>query len=124
MTLTTLPPATRSAYPATIDALMPQATALAERIGAVPSLRQLTAELRIGTPKARQVAARLAEPVPTPVADMGRVGSVKGIPAPISDDGEHGPRWGCAFCDHTRRGLAARLQPASAAEPTTAEPAT
>lgn len=51
----------RSAYPATVDDLMPRALELAERIGEVPSLRRLIHDLRIGAPKARAVAARIAE---------------------------------------------------------------
>src|SRR4051794_19231783 len=51
----------RSAYPAPVDKLLPRAIELAEQIGEVPSLRRLIAELRIGAPKARALAARIAD---------------------------------------------------------------
>lgn len=65
MTALAAPPARtshrRSAHPPTVDALLPAALALADRTGTVPSLRQLIAELRVGAPKAREVARRVAE---------------------------------------------------------------
>src|SRR4051812_32895038 len=51
----------RSAYPRPVDDLLPRAVELAEQIGEVPSLRRLIAELKIGAPKARALAARIAE---------------------------------------------------------------
>lgn len=59
MTSTAVKP--RSAYPATVDELLPRAVALAEQIGEMPSIRRLTTELRIGAPKARELMARLAD---------------------------------------------------------------
>jgi hypothetical protein len=52
---------TRSAYPAPVDDLLPKAIALAEQVGDVPSLRRLIAELRVGAPKARALAERVAQ---------------------------------------------------------------
>lgn len=49
---------TRSAYPASVDALMPTARELAEVEG-LPSRNRLMTQLRIGAPKARQVRAGL-----------------------------------------------------------------
>lgn len=83
MTATAVKP--RSAYPATVDELLPRAAALADQIGKVPSIRRLTTELRIGAPKARELMARLAEPQThpgtpdvTPDAEPG--------PAPVAPD--------------------------------------
>lgn len=71
-----------SAYPATLDALMPQARDLAESIGGTPSQNRLMRELRIGKDKARTIRERLiadltdptetnpaAGPDPVPAAD-------------------------------------------------------
>ncbi|WP_426505424.1 ABC transporter permease [Dactylosporangium sp. McL0621] len=49
-----------SAYPPPIEALMPQARALAERLGETPSRNTLMKEFRIGAPKARTVLDALA----------------------------------------------------------------
>src|SRR5262245_28398281 len=49
-----------STYPASVDTLLPRAVALADQIGEVPSIRRLISELRIGAPKARELAARVA----------------------------------------------------------------
>jgi hypothetical protein len=51
----------RSAFPATVDDLLPDARALAERTGEVPSVRALTRELRIGAPKAGAVREALLQ---------------------------------------------------------------
>lgn len=50
-----------SAYPATLDALMPQARELAESIGDTPSQNRLMRELKIGKDKARTIRQRLTE---------------------------------------------------------------
>src|SRR4051794_34685010 len=63
MTTTTAEPTAtrRSAYPRPVDDLLPRAIKLADQIGDVPSLRRLIADLKIGAPKARALAARVAE---------------------------------------------------------------
>jgi hypothetical protein len=48
-----------SAYPATIEELVPQARELAAQLGEMPSRRRVMRELHIGTDKARDVLARL-----------------------------------------------------------------
>ncbi|MDN3240988.1 hypothetical protein [Glycomyces tritici] len=62
MTMTT----TRSAYPAPVQDLVPQARALADELGSLPSRNQLKARLRIGAPKANAVLAELDGYVPNP----------------------------------------------------------
>ncbi|MQM26640.1 ABC transporter permease [Glycomyces albidus] len=57
---------TRSAYPAPVEHLVPQARALADELGSIPSRNQLKARLRIGAPKANAVLAELADYVPNP----------------------------------------------------------
>src|SRR5690348_5977713 len=55
-----------SAYPVTLDALMPQARELAESIGDPPSQNRLMKELKIGKDKARTIRQRLnADPTKT-----------------------------------------------------------
>ncbi|WP_373897040.1 ABC transporter permease [Glycomyces algeriensis] len=57
---------TRSAYPAPVQDLVPQARALADELGSLPSRNQLKARLRIGAPKANAVLAELDGYVPNP----------------------------------------------------------
>jgi hypothetical protein len=68
MTMTT----TRSAYPKPVEDLVPDARALADELGTVPSRNQLKTRLRIGAPKANALLEALAdytpEPAPTSVA--------------------------------------------------------
>lgn len=55
-----------SAYPKTVDALVPQARQLAVELGRTPSRNKLMSTLRIGRDKANEVLARLADgPTPT-----------------------------------------------------------
>jgi hypothetical protein len=58
---------TRSAYPAPVEDLVPQARALADELGSLPSRNQLKTHLRIGAPKANAVLAELDGYVPSPV---------------------------------------------------------
>lgn len=57
-----------SVYPRTIDALMPDARQLAERLDRIPSRNQLMKEFRIGAPKADllrdELTAELTRPDP------------------------------------------------------------
>lgn len=57
---------TRSAFPAPVEDLVPQARALADELGSLPSRNQLKARLRIGAPKANAVLAELEGYVPNP----------------------------------------------------------
>jgi hypothetical protein len=57
MTTATAP----SAYPPAIEALIPQARTLAERLGEIPSRNALMKEFRIGAPKARAVLDALTD---------------------------------------------------------------
>jgi len=57
----TLEKTARSAYPYTVDDLLPAAQRLAVRLGTIPSRNKLKAELRIGAPKANAVLAQLRE---------------------------------------------------------------
>lgn len=57
---------TRSAYPAPVEDLVPQARALADELGSLPSRNQLKTRLRIGAPKANAVLAELDGYVPNP----------------------------------------------------------
>ncbi|GAA0717947.1 ABC transporter permease [Dactylosporangium roseum] len=50
-----------SAYPAPIEALLPEARKLAERLGEIPSRNALMKEFRIGAPKANAVREALAD---------------------------------------------------------------
>jgi hypothetical protein len=96
------PTLTRSAYPAPVAALLPQAVQLAEELGRMPSLNRLKAELRIGTDKARAVRAAVAdvhggvpdadapeadEPIPSTVADTDQARSgTDPVPVPRTPD--------------------------------------
>ncbi|MEV0570218.1 ABC transporter permease [Dactylosporangium sp. NPDC050588] len=68
MTTATAP----SAYPAPIEALMPQARTLADQLGEIPSRNALMKEFRIGAPKANAIrealTAERAEPAEMPPA--------------------------------------------------------
>lgn len=48
----TAPTLTRSAYPAAVEALIPQARTLADQLGEIPSRNRLMKELKVGAPKA------------------------------------------------------------------------
>ncbi|AEB44213.1 DUF2637 domain-containing protein [Micromonospora maris] len=63
---------TMSIYPRSVDELMPEALALVDRLGAVPSRNRIKTELRVGAPKADAILARLTAPTvdPDPVADV------------------------------------------------------
>jgi hypothetical protein len=64
-----------SAYPKSIEALMPEARRLADELGRTPSRNQLMATLRIGRDKARTVLANLASDDDSPDT-TGTVGTV------------------------------------------------
>src|ERR671930_343023 len=49
----------RSAYPYSLDDLIPRAERLAVQLGQIPSRNRLKAELKIGAPKANAVLAEL-----------------------------------------------------------------
>lgn len=55
----TAPAQTRSAYPVPCPDLLPQAQALAESLGEIPSRNRIMAEMRIGAPKATWLRAEL-----------------------------------------------------------------
>jgi hypothetical protein len=67
----TSPATAASAYPAPIEALMPQARTLADQTGDVPSRNALMKEFRIGAPKANAIrealTAERTEPVEMPL---------------------------------------------------------
>jgi hypothetical protein len=71
-----------SAYPRSVDALMPEAQRLADELGRTPSRNQLMSTLRVGRDKARAVLARLAED--------NQAGSAEAVPA-VPSMGEPGP---------------------------------
>jgi hypothetical protein len=48
----TAPTLARSAYPAAVEALIPQARTLADQLGEIPSRNRLMKELKVGAPKA------------------------------------------------------------------------
>jgi hypothetical protein len=92
-----------SAYPAALDALMPQARDLAESIGDTPSQNRLMKELKIGKDKARTIRQRLtadlthttetspAAPAdPVPATDPIDAESVAD-PAPVAEAAEMPP---------------------------------
>lgn len=54
-------PTRTSAYPKTVDELMPDAVALARRLGETPTRNRLMTELRIGAPKASTLLDRLVD---------------------------------------------------------------
>lgn len=69
----------RSAYPASVEDLLPRARELAEHLGRVPSRNQVMKEFKIGAPKAAAVieslnvtaaAPELVEPAPAPVEQL------------------------------------------------------
>jgi hypothetical protein len=86
--MTTATANTRSAYPAPVDELLPRAVALADELGQVPSVRRLIAELRIGAPKARALAERVAEARQTPRTAAARSGRTRTADpvAPLAPD--------------------------------------
>jgi hypothetical protein len=65
-----------SAYPKTVDALMPAARQLAAELGRRPSRNQIMSSLRIGRDKARAILARLDEQDTEPVP----AGAVPSVP--------------------------------------------
>ncbi|MEU7902180.1 ABC transporter permease [Actinoplanes sp. NPDC049118] len=67
MTAATLAP---SAYPAAVEALIPQARELADQLGEVPSRNRLMKEFKVGAPKAIALREALTQPDPaTPALD-------------------------------------------------------
>lgn len=54
----------RSAYPKPVAALLPEAQALADELGALPSRNQLKTRLHIGAPKANALLEALADYIP------------------------------------------------------------
>ena len=67
MTATTT---TRSAYPASVDALIPHARDLAAELGRLPSRNQLKKTFRVGAPKARALLEALSPAPAQPTADV------------------------------------------------------
>jgi len=65
MTTATLAP---SAYPAAVEALIPQARDLADQLGAIPSRNRLMKEFKVGAPKAIALREALAQTDPAPPA--------------------------------------------------------
>jgi hypothetical protein len=57
-----------SAYPRTVDELIPHARDLADRLGKIPSLNLLTKTFKIGDPKAKLLLAALAPESAAPTA--------------------------------------------------------
>jgi hypothetical protein len=81
---TTLAP--RSAYPAAVEALLPQARKLAEELGGTPSQNRLKNELKVGRDKARAVLEALtSEPDPAAgaVAEFAPAADLVPVPDPI-----------------------------------------
>jgi hypothetical protein len=66
----TAPTLTRSAYPAAVEALIPQARDLADQIGEIPSRNRLMKEFRVGAPKALALREALTTPTPATVEDI------------------------------------------------------
>jgi len=58
-----------SAYPRSVDQLLPAARQLAAELGEIPSRNRLMAELRIGAPKAGELRDALSLPSPPPSVD-------------------------------------------------------
>jgi len=65
MTAATLAP---SAYPAAVEALIPQARDLADQLGEVPSRNRLMKEFKVGAPKAIALREALTQTDPAPAA--------------------------------------------------------
>jgi hypothetical protein len=107
----TAPTTTRSAYPATVDDLIPAARDLAAELGELPTRNKLMKTFKVGAPKANAVLAALAaDPAPVPAADVPAtpppltlVPDLPAHPHPSADDTPPDP------------------QPAPDAEPVTAE---
>jgi len=57
----TAPTTTRSAYPATVDELLPQAIELTKTLGKLPSRNRLMTDFKIGGPKAKELLAELTK---------------------------------------------------------------
>ncbi|QGK71606.1 ABC transporter permease [Allosaccharopolyspora coralli] len=75
------PATTRSAYPAQVQDLVPQARELAEVLGRVPSRNRLMSEFRIGARKATTLRAHLTDH-PTGPSETGPTGSVRPYAVP------------------------------------------
>ncbi len=105
MTTTTV----ASAYPPAIESLLPQARAIAEDLGGVPSRNKLMKDLKVGAPKATALREALqrnglpateaapdaepdAEPDPVPSVD-----AVEPIEVPASEDDASAPSWAVAL---------------------------
>jgi hypothetical protein len=54
-----MPQSTGSAYPASVDALLPRVRAWVADLGSIPSRNRIMAEFRVGAPKARAILAAL-----------------------------------------------------------------
>ncbi|HLL66813.1 MAG TPA: ABC transporter permease [Micromonosporaceae bacterium] len=78
-----------SVYPPAVEALLPQARALADQLGALPSRNRLKAELRVGAPKAAAVLDALAAAKPTPQEPT--VPELEPTPAPEPPAAPTGP---------------------------------
>ncbi|MBF9129314.1 ABC transporter permease [Plantactinospora sp. S1510] len=58
-------PTLNSAYPRSVEALVPAARDLAEQTGELPSRNRLMKEFKVGSPKARAILSALRQPHPT-----------------------------------------------------------
>lgn len=72
-----------SAYPAPVEALMPQARALTDRLGEIPSRNALMKEFKIGAPKANAIRDALTDEradVPAPAAEAPAPRALHAVP--------------------------------------------
>jgi hypothetical protein len=80
-----------SAYPRTIEDLIPAARALADKLGAVPSRNRLMRELRVGSPKATAIREALTAAEFAPAAPADAPPAPTADPVPKQPVGESGP---------------------------------
>jgi hypothetical protein len=76
----------RSAYPAAVEQLLPEARAIAEQSGELPSLRALTRQLHVGQPKAAEIRAALAAERNAPETRPDAPAEVQSHPRPDAPD--------------------------------------
>lgn len=76
----TAPTTARSAYPPSLEKLIPKARALAERLGQIPSRNRLMRELRVGAPKATALRDALAGFAPSPAPTTAPSAPVDPVP--------------------------------------------
>jgi hypothetical protein len=66
-----------SAYPPSVEGLLPRARKLASDLGSIPSRNRIMNEFRVGAPKARAILAALNEGTP--------VRTLRSVPEPVTD---------------------------------------